>query len=204
MWEKQVFIDQTKCIGCKHCEIACALEHSNTKDIFSAIFETPLPVKRIFVEAASDLTTFPNKCRHCEIPFCAITCPTNALKRDEEKGLVLADESLCIGCGMCGLSCPFGVIIYVRSDNKKKIVLKCDGCEERVKNNKLPACVEACKTQALIFTTYEEFSKEKRLEITEKLTSPQIPFELTKELSLWRGMLKEISDLNRREVLKWV
>ncbi len=203
MEEKQVFIDYARCIGCRHCEIACALEHSESKELFSSILEDPPPVKRIFVDPSPDLATFPGKCRHCELPFCVSVCPTGAMKR-EETGLVLVDESLCIGCGMCGMACPFGVIVYVPGRDGKRVALKCDGCSGRISEGKLPACVEACKTGALSFTSPEEFSKEKRVSITERIafptSFPETPFGVTEEVSVWRNALKAMSELKAREV----
>ncbi len=203
MEEKQVLIDYAKCIGCKHCEIACALEHSGSKELFSAILEDPPPVKRIFVDVSSDLATFPSKCRHCELPFCVSVCPTGAMKK-EETGLVLVDESLCIGCGMCGMACPFGVIIYAPRKEGKRVSLKCDGCLQRISEGNVPACVEACKTGALSFVSPEEFSKEKRAYVSERIAFPtpfpETPFGVTKEVSIWRDTLKTLSELKTREV----
>ena len=47
METKKIFCDITKCVGCRACELACAIEHSATKDLFLAILESPKPKKRI-------------------------------------------------------------------------------------------------------------------------------------------------------------
>ncbi|WP_367270842.1 4Fe-4S binding protein [Thermococcus sp.] len=53
-----IFINPAKCIGCRQCEIACAVEHSQSKDLFSAIFEDPLPLPRIHI-LPMEPTTYP-------------------------------------------------------------------------------------------------------------------------------------------------
>jgi Fe-S-cluster-containing dehydrogenase component len=55
-------------------------------------------------------------------------------------------------------------------DREGKAVIKCDLCFERLKDDKLPACVEACPTKALQFKTLEEVTAEKRKEYLVKFT----------------------------------
>ena len=49
---KEVFVRLDRCLGCKSCEIACAVEHSAAKSLFSAVSEKPGPVRRVYVEMA--------------------------------------------------------------------------------------------------------------------------------------------------------
>jgi hydrogenase-4 component A len=51
----------------------------------------------------------PILCRHCEEPSCAAVCPVKAIIHRD--GSILLNESLCIGCKMCAVACPFGVIV---------------------------------------------------------------------------------------------
>jgi hydrogenase-4 component A len=51
--------------------------------------------------------TMPMQCRHCEDAPCAKSCPAGCFTITDE---VQLNESLCIGCKMCVLACPFGVI----------------------------------------------------------------------------------------------
>ncbi len=201
MFGMGVFLDPSKCIGCKHCEIACAVEHSKEKELLKAIAEKPAPKNRILVEASPESIPFPAKCNHCETPLCVRFCPTGAMRRDERSGIVTLDESLCVGCGMCGLACPFGVILYTLK-GEKRVAIKCDGCTERIEKGVKPACVEACKTGALMFGPYEEIVKEKRIEMARRVSPYQdveacyIPDEV---LSL-RKILSSMSELKKREV----
>jgi carbon-monoxide dehydrogenase iron sulfur subunit len=79
---KTVFIHPERCIGCKQCEVACTVAHSQTRNLFLATFESPSPKPRIHAEPGLDLnTSFPNKCRHCNPAPCQGVCPTGAILR---------------------------------------------------------------------------------------------------------------------------
>jgi carbon-monoxide dehydrogenase iron sulfur subunit len=151
---KEVFIDISRCVGCKSCEIACAVAHSESRSLFGAIFEIVPPRKRIFVHAV-DSSKVPINCRHCEEARCVAVCPTGAMFRDEQTGTVLHDPERCLGCGFCEIACPFGVITRLP---ERKIVAKCDRCPDR----QVPACVEACPTSALLYLTPQDAQKVKR------------------------------------------
>ena len=155
-----IVIDVEKCLGCRSCEIACAVAHSQTKELSRAIFETPLPQARVKVEGMGDLV-MPLQCRHCEDAPCVSICPTGALEKMGPEQPVLLHEERCIGCRWCLLVCPFGVIIPGRGGQP---VTKCDLCIERLKKGEKPACVEACPTGALRFTTVEEVTRQRREE----------------------------------------
>ncbi len=150
---KEILIDIEKCVGCKSCEIACRVEHSLTKNIFTSIFEEKLPQKRVFVEKNGD-TVVPLQCRNCEDSPCITACMTGALYKDE-RGITICDEYKCIGCFMCIMVCPFGVINISRYERK---IIKCDRCPER----DVPACVEACPTGALRYEPATDFSRNRR------------------------------------------
>ncbi|MEW6418341.1 MAG: 4Fe-4S dicluster domain-containing protein [Nitrospirota bacterium] len=150
---KQIFVKPEKCIGCKSCEIACAVQHSKDKTLFSAVLQSPTPMKRLFVEAVETMK-MPIICRHCEDAPCLDACISGCLYRDE-KGFVRRKEERCIGCWTCIMVCPFGVITR---DKEKHIAVKCDRCHEL----EIPACVNACPTYALVMTDVEELPKEKR------------------------------------------
>ncbi len=66
--------------------------------------------------------------------------------RDEETGLVLHDEGICIGCGCCVWNCPYGAVSF---SSTKGVSQKCDSCLERRSGGLAPACVAACSMGAL-------------------------------------------------------
>ncbi len=162
---KEVQVDVNRCVGCKSCEIACAVEHSRTKELFNAVFEEITPRRRVFVQAAGECSV-PVSCRHCEQAFCIRVCPTGAMYRDEASQTVLHNDLRCIGCGFCELACPFGAV--ARSAGSK-LVVKCDRCPDR----EIPACVGACPTKALLFLTPEETQRRKRSALAEQMCLPE-------------------------------
>ncbi|MFH0948161.1 MAG: 4Fe-4S dicluster domain-containing protein [Elusimicrobiota bacterium] len=156
MKSKKIYCDVSKCLGCKSCEIACAVEHSKSKTLFQAINETPLPEKRVSVEyldlpssiffATGESTrhlpsSLPLRCRHCEEALCISACMSGAMYKAPD-GSTQHNEEKCVGCWMCIMVCPFGAI-----SRKEKLALKCDLCKDRDKG---PACVDACPTKSLI------------------------------------------------------
>jgi carbon-monoxide dehydrogenase iron sulfur subunit len=153
-----IIIDVDKCNACKSCEIACAVEHSVSKDLRQAIHEDPTPRPRVSVEKGLNFSV-PLQCRQCANAPCIALCPTDALYRVDQDSPVLLDEEKCIGCNWCVLACPFGVI---RLDDGRKVVLKCDQCFQRVQRGELPACVSACPTGALAFKVLEEVAADRR------------------------------------------
>jgi len=150
-----LFIDIERCLGCKACEIACAVEHSQTKELFTAIFEKPRPMPRVRAIAAAGYVV-PLQCRHCEKAACVEVCPTEALKRTPE-GIVILDEALCTGCKACIIACPFAAVLM---DWYKRVVSKCDLCIDRIRRGLKPACVEACPTGALMYGRLEDLTRE--------------------------------------------
>ena len=160
---KTVFVNPERCIGCKQCEIACAVEHSRSKNIYQAIFETPKSTRRIHVAPGIHLdTSFPNKCRHCEPAPCKEICPTGAIDRAPDLDNDTLDGYKCITCAMCAMVCPFDVIRFFKSPTvklDKVVAVKCDHCIERQRQGQEPACVEACKVGALVFGNINELTK---------------------------------------------
>jgi len=198
-----VMIDPQKCVGCKQCEIACAVEHSRTKNLFAMFAEEIISKPRIHVEAGAELLTFPNKCRHCDPAPCLEICPTSALYREKEIGSVVVDYGKCIACGMCAIACPFGIIAFGKDYAVKldrDVNIKCDDCFERQKKGREPACVEVCKTNALMFGEVNELIAEKRKGLTIAITkSPDEPEKraIPPNIQIWRETLKTLNQANR-------
>ena len=164
-----VLVDPSQCMGCRSCEIACAVAHSESKDLLRAVCSGEKPGYRINVEAYGRMAV-PVHCKHCEEAACVLACPTGAVHREGPNGPVLFDEARCIGCKMCVQACPFGVIT-VSPDGKG--VLKCDLCVERLARGQEPACVYACPTGALVFGVEEEVSRAKRRKTAKQMVLAQ-------------------------------
>jgi len=189
-----VIYSKEKCLTCHQCEMACAIQHSHSGNIYSAISEPVNPKSRIFIECdPSGTVSIPNKCRHCNPAPCVSSCPSGALKRAEETDVVLSDENKCIGCRNCLVNCPFGVIIFRKSNKSRSgrfVSIKCDECIDRTSGSSLPACVEACKTGALQYGELDSYIKARRKmtlislnNLTEQSKTISDQFSLFKDLN---------------------
>jgi carbon-monoxide dehydrogenase iron sulfur subunit len=154
---KTIVVNIKKCLACKSCEIACAMVHSHSEALEEAILKSPKPQGMLTVEAAGEFG-LPIQCRHCQDAQCIEICPTGAIYRDSEQAPVVVDEQLCIGCKMCMLICPFGIL---QINKKGRAIIKCDMCIERIEKSLDPACVEACPTKALSFVLLDQSEKAK-------------------------------------------
>jgi formate dehydrogenase iron-sulfur subunit len=91
-------------------------------------------------------------CKHCTHAACLEVCPTGALFRTEF-GTVVVQQDVCNGCGYCVPACPFGVLERRPSDGR---VWKCTLCYDRLRDDKEPACAQACPTNSIQFGEVEE------------------------------------------------
>jgi formate dehydrogenase iron-sulfur subunit len=91
-------------------------------------------------------------CKHCTHAACLDVCPTGSLFRTEF-GTVVVQEDICNGCGYCVPVCPFGVLDKREDDGR---VWKCTLCYDRLKDDKEPACAQACPTNSIQFGELDE------------------------------------------------
>jgi Fe-S-cluster-containing dehydrogenase component len=101
----------------------------------------------------------PRRCMHCDNPACATICPF-AANHKYKNGAVVIDQDLCFGGAKCKTVCPWeipqrqsGVGIYLHilpSLAGNGVMYKCDLCNDRLKEGKLPVCIEACPRQAML------------------------------------------------------
>jgi Fe-S-cluster-containing dehydrogenase component len=135
----QFFVDPSRCIGCKSCMQACA-ECDSHRGVSMIHVD--------FVDRANSIATVPTVCMHCETPTCALVCPADAIKRDEDGIVRSALKPRCIACSNCVLACPFGVPAV---HQKLELMMKCDMCYDRTSVGLRPICAAVCPSQALTF-----------------------------------------------------
>jgi len=192
---RTVFINPERCIGCRQCEFACAVAHSQSKDAAAALTEDPLPRARIHVSPGTAMNvSFPNRCRHCSPAPCEQVCPTGAIARDAAQELVLLDVHKCIACAMCAMVCPFDAVTFHAQANgmpARIVATKCDGCIERVQQGQEPACSEVCKVNALVFGELNELIAAGRLQesaaVLAATASTESAVPLPGTVTGWRG-----------------
>lgn len=147
----------SRCIGCRTCVFACKdFNHLSPEVTYRKVYEYEGGSWSKVEEAwAPSLYVYHLSlaCNHCDDPACTKVCPTEAMRKDAETGLVTVDADRCIGCGYCAMACPYGVPVV---DREKGYSVKCDGCAERVAEGKSPVCVESCSLRCLDFGPVDE------------------------------------------------
>ncbi|WP_425397569.1 cyclic nucleotide-binding domain-containing protein [Aeoliella sp.] len=142
-----MLIDLERCTRCDDCVRACATTHDGNPRF---VRQGPQFGRYQFVGA----------CMHCTDPVCMIGCPTGAIHRDTESGVVRINDGTCVGCSTCANSCPYSNIrmVEVRDlfgtpaiDTAQGLPIvkatKCDLCSDGITG---PACVNACAHDALV------------------------------------------------------
>ena len=83
----------------------------------------------------------PRLCEHCLNPSCTASCPSGAIYKREEDGIVLIDQEKCRGWRMCVSGCPYKKIYYNWSTGKSE---KCTFCYPRIESGLPTVCSETC------------------------------------------------------------
>jgi len=156
--------DMSRCIQCHTCELAC----KSIRDV-----EPGLKWRRVVETWVGEFpnvtrTFFSLACMHCGEPACVAACPTGAISKRAEDGIVVVDRDKCNGCQECFMACPFDVPQF-GSDGTMQ---KCDFC---IEIGEEPACVASCPAEALRYGVMEELSELAAGKAAEKLTGPTEP-----------------------------
>ncbi|MBT3347208.1 MAG: nitrate reductase subunit beta [Thiotrichales bacterium] len=83
----------------------------------------------------------PRLCNHCLNPACVASCPSGAIYKRDEDGVVLIDQDRCRGWRMCVSGCPYKKIYYNWESGKSE---KCILCYPRLESGMPTACAESC------------------------------------------------------------
>ncbi|MFN8558788.1 MAG: 4Fe-4S dicluster domain-containing protein [Dehalococcoidia bacterium] len=185
-------IDQSRCIGCHACTVACKAEH-----------DVPVGVFRTWVQYV-ERGHYPDthrafavlRCNHCDNSPCTAICPTRALERRPD-GIVDFDRDRCIGCKACMQGCPYDAI-YI--DPNTHTAAKCNYCAHRTEVGLEPACVIVCPVNAIIPGDLDDpESRIARLVSREKVavrkpeqgTQPKLFYIGVDEIALQPGALRD-------------
>ncbi|TWT96891.1 putative ferredoxin-like protein YdhX precursor [Botrimarina colliarenosi] len=144
---QSMVIDLDRCTRCDDCLRACAATHDGN----------PRFTREGLLH---DQLQFAQACMHCVDPVCMIGCPTGAIHRDEETGVVRINDNTCVGCSTCANSCPYSAIkmVEIREPTGAIVIdqatgqpllraTKCDLCADQPTG---PACQHACPHDALV------------------------------------------------------
>ncbi|MCP4138831.1 MAG: 4Fe-4S dicluster domain-containing protein [Chloroflexi bacterium] len=166
-------IDQSKCIGCGHCTLACQAHNDISPEIS---WNEVLPAG----EVDNNPVYLARPCMQCENAPCVEVCMVGASYYRPD-GIVMMDYDKCIGCRYCEVACPYQARSFNWStfdgDNPavpewgqpevdrrpRGVPEKCSFCYQRidrgmavglipgVDDDASPACTVACPTNARIF-----------------------------------------------------
>ena len=143
---KTMLIDLEKCTRCDDCVRACADTHGGNPK---------------FIRHGQTLGNWmvANACMQCVDPVCMIGCPTGAIHRTTEGGVVVINDLTCIGCGICANACPYDNIrlVPIREKNGQQVldptsrepILKATKCDLCASLPSGPSCERACAHDAL-------------------------------------------------------
>ena len=149
--QKVLLYDPSKCTGCRYCEIACSYYHFKQLSLEKAHLHVQFNEKNGEFEAIY--------CQHCEEPVCVAVCPSEAITKDEETGLVKINPLRCIGCKTCVVACPLSMPWF---NIDYRVSMKCDFCDGD------PQCAKFCSPQAIRVATRREaweFNKKQYVEV---------------------------------------
>lgn len=159
-------IDIDRCTGCYACVVACKSENATRPEVsWIRIREDE---KGAYPQVSRRY--IPLLCVQCEQMPCARVCPTEAIFVGDG-GIVRIDpgKCRCQDTHACIAACPFDALYANRGktsyfpdylnafeqaayeNHRNGVVEKCTLCSHRIDTGRLPACVQACPTRAMLF-----------------------------------------------------
>jgi len=174
-------LNLSRCIGCRRCVHACVAENNQSRaPEIQYIRVLEMPRGTTDVERGNhhyDRPTVPDElhyympvqCHQCANPPCVKVCPVEATWQEPD-GITVIDYDWCIGCRYCEAACPYWarrfnfaepelapeelnpLMAYLSNRPRPVgVVEKCTFCLHRVREGRMPACLEACPVGARKF-----------------------------------------------------
>jgi formate dehydrogenase iron-sulfur subunit len=136
-----MLIDETRCTGCRACQVACkqwndlpgeqTTNHGSYQNPSNLSAKTWSLIEFHEIEEGNAVGFYFIKraCMHCQHPACVSVCPVGALTKTAN-GPVVYDDTKCIGCRYCMAACPFGVPTFQWDTGLlgQPVVRKCTFC----------------------------------------------------------------------------
>jgi len=167
-------IDLDKCTGCQACTVACKEENNvpygspKENRERTEIYWNKVIAASSGEYPSANIEMIPMPCMHCDNPACATICPFSANHKNEN-GAVVINQNQCFGGAKCKDVCPWeipqrqsgvGVYLHVLPGLMGNgVMYKCDLCNDRLKEGKLPGCVEACPHKAMLIGPKKDMEK---------------------------------------------
>jgi nitrate reductase / nitrite oxidoreductase, beta subunit len=95
----------------------------------------------LFAVERLSMAYLPRICNHCTNPSCVASCPSGALYKRGEDGIVLVNQEACRGWRACVVACPYKKVYFNWKTGKSE---KCILCYPRLETGQPPACFHAC------------------------------------------------------------
>lgn len=152
------FFDASACVGCKACQLACKdINDLKVGTLYRRVYEMEGGTWRSTGDGYAPQGVFAYhvalSCNHCANPVCVAVCPTGAMQKDPENGVVWTDHDMCIGCRSCENACPYHAPRFLED---KGYMGKCDFCRDELNAGRKPACTTVCAVRALDYGDIDE------------------------------------------------